>query len=150
MHVLKFFLNISAEEQRQRFLERLEHPEKHWKFSQADIDERAYWDDYTQAYEEAIGATAAEHAPWYIVPADHKWFARLVVAAAVAEKLREMDPQFPTINSKQRKALASSSQRTEAISRWPLVCISARRLKPLMLGNFPNLPDSACKAQPQA
>lgn len=105
VHVLKFFLNISAEEQRQRFLKRLEHPEKHWKFSQADIDERAYWDDYTMAYEEAIGATGAEHAPWYIVPADHKWFARLVVAAAVAEKLREMDPQFPIIDGKQRKAL---------------------------------------------
>ena len=80
IHILKFFLNISEREQRERFLERLEHPEKHWKFSQADIDERAYWDDYTQAYEEAIGATASEHAPWFVVPADYKWFARLVVA----------------------------------------------------------------------
>ena len=108
VHVLKFFLNISAEEQRQRFLERLEHPEKHWKFSQSDIDERAYWDDYTQAYEETIGATAAEHAPWFIVPADHKWFARLVVAAAVANKLREMDPQYPSIDEEQQKALEAA------------------------------------------
>ena len=108
VHVLKFFLNISADEQRQRFLERLEHPEKHWKFSQSDIDERAYWDDYTRAYEEAIGATAAPHAPWFIVPADHKWFARLVVAAAVANKLREMDPQFPSIDEKQQKALEAA------------------------------------------
>ncbi len=105
VRILKFFLHISSEEQRQRFLERLEHPEKHWKFSQADIDERAYWDDYTLAYEEAIGATASAHAPWFVVPADHKWFARLVVAAAVANELRVMDPQFPEIDVKQAEAL---------------------------------------------
>lgn len=108
VHVLKFFLNISAEEQRERFLERLEQPEKHWKFSQSDIDERAFWDDYTEAYEEAIGATASAHAPWFVVPADHKWFARLVVAGAVASKLRDMDPQYPQISSKQAKAIAAA------------------------------------------
>ncbi len=108
IHILKFFLNISEAEQRERFLERLEHPEKHWKFSQADIDERAYWDDYTRAYEEAIGATASAHAPWYVVPADHKWFARLVVAAAVASKLRAMDPQYPKIDAKQAKAIEAA------------------------------------------
>jgi len=108
VRILKFFLHISADEQRERFLERLEHPEKHWKFSQADIDERAYWDDYTLAYEEAIGATASRHAPWFVVPADHKWFARLVVAAAVANELRAMDPQFPEIDAKQAKALAAA------------------------------------------
>ena len=108
VHVLKFFLNISTKEQRERFLERLEHPEKHWKFSQADIDERAYWDDYTHAYEEAIGETASAHAPWFVVPADHKWFARLVVAAAVASKLRAMDPQYPKIDRKQAKALEAA------------------------------------------
>lgn len=110
VHILKFFLNISEREQRERFLERLEHPEKHWKFSQADIDERAYWDDYTLAYEEAIGATASEHAPWFVVPADHKWFARLVVAAAVASKLRAMDPKYPKINPKQAKAIEAARQ----------------------------------------
>ncbi|TNF88020.1 MAG: polyphosphate kinase 2 family protein [Gammaproteobacteria bacterium] len=108
VHVLKFFLNISAQEQRERFLERLEHPEKHWKFSQADIDERAYWDDYTLTYEEAIGETASAHAPWFVVPADHKWFARLVVAAAVASKLRAMDPQYPKIDGKQAKAIEAA------------------------------------------
>jgi len=108
VHILKFFLNISEREQRERFLERLEHPEKHWKFSQADIDERAYWDDYTLAYEEAIGATASEHAPWFVVPADHKWFARLVVSAAVASKLRAMDPKYPKMDSKRAKALEAA------------------------------------------
>ncbi len=108
VHILKFYLNISADEQRERFLERLEHPEKHWKFSQADIDERAYWEDYTVAYEEAIGATACKHAPWYVVPADHKWYARLVVATAVASKLREMNPRYPKINATQAKALEAA------------------------------------------
>ena len=117
VHILKFFLNISKEEQRERFLERLEHPEKHWKFSQSDIDERAYWDDYTEAYEEAIAATASAHAPWFIVPADHKWFARLVVAAAVASKLRAMDPQYPKIDAKQAKALEAARKTLEATQR---------------------------------
>lgn len=108
VHILKFFLNISADEQKERFLERLEHPEKHWKFSQADIDERQFWDDYTLAYEEAIGATATAHAPWFVVPADHKWFARLVVSTAVASKLRAMDPQYPQISAQQAKAIAAA------------------------------------------
>lgn len=110
VHILKFFLNISEREQRERFLERLEHPEKYWKFSQADIDERAYWDEYTLAYEEAIGATASAHAPWFVVPADHKWFARLVVAAAVASKLRSMDPKYPMIDSKQAEAFEAAKK----------------------------------------
>lgn len=113
VHILKFFLNISAEEQRRRFIERLEHPEKHWKFSQADIDERAYWDDYTRAYEEAIAHTASKHAPWFVVPADHKWFARLVVAAAVASKLRVMDPTYPTVNGDALKALEAARKALE-------------------------------------
>ncbi len=108
VHVLKFFLNVSKEEQRKRFIERLEHPEKHWKFSQSDIDERAFWDDYTHAYEEAIGHTASKHAPWFVVPSDHKWFARLVVAAAVAGKLRAMDPAYPTVDGEQLKTLAKA------------------------------------------
>jgi PPK2 family polyphosphate:nucleotide phosphotransferase len=114
VHILKFFLNISADEQRRRFLERLEHPEKFWKFSQADIDERAFWNDYTHAYEQALGRTATPHAPWFIVPADHKWFARLVVAAAVARKLRAMNPSYPTIDDAQLKAFAAARTRLEA------------------------------------
>ena len=110
VHILKFFLNISAEEQRQRFLARLKHPEKHWKFSQADIDERAYWDDYTKAYEEAIGATASAHAPWFVVPADHKWFARLVVAAAVESKLKAIDPQYPQIDAERAKTIEAARE----------------------------------------
>ncbi|MEJ2088470.1 MAG: polyphosphate kinase 2 family protein, partial [Gammaproteobacteria bacterium] len=105
VHILKFFLNVSAEEQKKRFLDRLEQPEKHWKFSHADIEERQYWDDYTTAYQEAIGNTAAPHAPWYIVPADTKWFARLLVAAAVVKKLRSMSLTYPKMSRKELKAL---------------------------------------------
>lgn len=104
VHILKFFLNVSAEEQRKRFLERLDTPEKHWKFSQADIDDRAYWDDYTHAYEQAISHTSTAHAPWFVVPADHKWFARLVVSTAVASKLRAMKLAYPPIDAAQAEA----------------------------------------------
>ncbi len=98
VHILKFFLNISPEEQKKRFLKRLNHPEKHWKFSQADIDERSYWDDYTAAYEDAISHTAMPYAPWYVVPSDHKWFARLLVAAAIVAKLRSLKLAYPPIS----------------------------------------------------
>lgn len=93
--VLKFFLHLSREEQRRRFLERLEAPEKRWKFSLGDVVERRLWSQYMAAYEEMIRATAAPHAPWYVVPADHKWFARLVVAAALVTALEGLDLQFP-------------------------------------------------------
>ena len=82
--VLKFFLNVSPAEQCKRFLARIEEPEKNWKFSAADVQEREHWDEYQKAYQEAIRATAAPHAPWYVVPADRKWFTRLIVAAAIA------------------------------------------------------------------
>ena len=95
IHVVKIFLNVSKEEQRQRFLERIDRPEKNWKFSDADARERAYWDDYTKAYEQMFQKTSTKHAPWYVVPADHKWFTRLVVAGIVANKLMEIDPQYP-------------------------------------------------------
>lgn len=113
VHILKFFLNISADEQRRRFLKRLDHPEKHWKFSQADIDERAYWDDYTRAYEEAISHTATAHAPWFVVPSDHKWFARLVVAAAVANELRSMNLAYPAVDPENVKAFAAARKSLE-------------------------------------
>lgn len=96
--VVKFFLHVSREEQRRRFLERLETPEKRWKFSLGDVVERRHWDRYMAAYEDMIRHTAAPHAPWYVVPADHKWFARLVVAAAVVRTLEGLDLKFPALD----------------------------------------------------
>lgn len=108
VHILKFFLDVSKEEQKSRFLKRLDHPEKHWKFSRADIDERMWWDEYTLAYEDAIGQTATPYAPWYVVPADNKWFSRLVVAAAILNKLRSMGLQFPSVSDSQLQAFAEA------------------------------------------
>ena len=93
--ILKFFLNVSKDEQRKRFLERLERPEKHWKFSPADVAERGYWDDYMAAYEDAISATSTKWAPWYIVPADHKWVTRAIVALVIVDAIRKLEPQLP-------------------------------------------------------
>ncbi len=104
--ILKFFLNVSRKEQKRRFLERLDEPEKHWKFSPSDVRERAHWKAYMAAYEEAIRATATEHAPWYVVPADNKWFTRLVVAAAIVETLERLDLAFPRVSDAQREELA--------------------------------------------
>ena len=104
--ILKFFLHVSRKEQKRRFLERLDQPEKNWKFSAADVRERAHWSSYMKAYEEAIQATAAKHAPWYVVPADNKWFTRLVVAAAVVDALEALDLEFPGVSDAQRKELA--------------------------------------------
>ena len=104
--ILKFFLNVSKKEQRRRFLERLDEPEKHWKFSTADVRERSHWKEYMQAYEEAIQATASRHAPWFVVPADQKWFTRLVVAAAIVETLEGLDLAFPKVPDSKREELA--------------------------------------------
>jgi len=103
--VLKFFLNVSRGEQKARFLERLEEPEKNWKFSSADIAERRRWDDYMFAYEEVIRNTSSVQAPWYVVPADHKWFTRLVVVAAIVHALGRMDLSFPAVDPNRRKEL---------------------------------------------
>ena len=103
--IRKFFLNVSKKEQKQRFLARLEEPEKNWKFSAADIRERQCWDDYQTAYEDAIRNTATGHAPWYVVPADNKWFTRLVVASAIVEALSELDLAFPDVDKKKKKEL---------------------------------------------
>ena len=108
---VKFFLNVSKDEQRKRFLERLDDPQKHWKFSAGDVGERKLWDRYMEAYDEAIRETATPQAPWYVVPADRKWFARLVVAGAIAETMERLDLQFPKINAaalKQMKQVAAS------------------------------------------
>ncbi|MBE0568807.1 MAG: polyphosphate kinase 2 family protein [Deltaproteobacteria bacterium] len=106
--VLKFFLNVSRGEQKARFLERLDRPEKHWKFSEADISERRHWDEYMKAYEDAIRRTACEESPWYVVPADHKWFTRLVVAAAVVDALRRLDLSYPEVGEARKKELAQA------------------------------------------
>jgi polyphosphate kinase 2 (PPK2 family) len=111
---VKFFLHLSKQEQRRRFLARLETPEKTWKFSAADVAERAHWDAYQAAYEAAIAETAAPHAPWFVVPADHKWFAHLVVVAALIEALERLDLKFPEVTDAQRAALEEARVRLEA------------------------------------
>ena len=108
--VRKFFLNVSKEEQKKRFLERIDNPEKNWKFSTTDSHERKFWNDYQLAYEDMIRATATEEAPWYIVPADHKWFSRLVVAAAVIDALASLDLAYPKVDAAQLKELAAAKK----------------------------------------
>jgi len=106
--ICKFFLNVSREEQKKRFLDRLDQPEKHWKFSESDVAERQHWDAYMKAYEEAIRNTAAPHAPWYVVPADRKWFTRLVVAAAIIDTLDSLDLRYPEVSASRREELAAA------------------------------------------
>jgi PPK2 family polyphosphate:nucleotide phosphotransferase len=106
--VLKFFLHVSREEQRQRFLERIEKPEKYWKFSPRDVAERKHWRDYLRAYEEMIRATATRHAPWYVVPADHKWFTRLVVASAIVRAIGRLDLRRPPFTRADKQAIAAA------------------------------------------
>lgn len=106
--VRKFFLNVSKEEQERRFLKRLDEPEKNWKFSEADVRERQCWDDYMKAYEEMIQQTAMPHAPWYVVPADHKWFTRLVVGSAIVETLKELKLEYPKVDPARHKELEAA------------------------------------------
>ena len=106
--IRKFFLHLSKKEQKKRFLARLDEPEKHWKFSDADIHERECWDDYQNAYEEMIRHTASKHAPWYVVPADNKWFTHLVVAAAIVETMEELKLSFPKVNAAKLKEIAAA------------------------------------------
>lgn len=108
--VLKFFLNISRDEQRQRLLDRLDQPEKTWKFSATDLTERAHWDAYQEAYDETIAATATSHAPWFIIPADRKWFARMVVAEIIADRLHALDLSAPTPDATRLADLAEARQ----------------------------------------
>ena len=103
--VLKFFLYLSKKEQKKRFLERLEDPEKNWKFSMSDALERQHWEKYMRAYEDMIRNTSTRHAPWYVVPADHKWFARLVVAEAAITAMESLDLSFPKMDAEKRKEL---------------------------------------------
>ncbi|HWL11285.1 MAG TPA: polyphosphate kinase 2 family protein [Planctomicrobium sp.] len=108
--VLKFFLNISREEQRRRFLDRLNDPDKHWKFSPADLHERGYWDDYIDAYERMLSATSTDHAPWYVIPADNKWVTRASIAYLIASTIRSLDLAFPSLTA-ERKQLMEDARR---------------------------------------
>jgi len=106
--ILKFFLHVSKREQKRRFLERLDEPEKHWKFSAGDLHERRFWSDYQKAYEDAIRNTATKEAPWYVVPADNKWFTRIVVASAIVEALDSLDLRFPQVGKEELKKLRAA------------------------------------------
>ena len=106
--VRKFFLHVSKKEQKRRFLERLETPEKNWKFSIADVHERQSWDDYASAYEAMIGETSTKHAPWYVIPADNKWYTRVVVAAAIVDTMQELKLAYPTVDAEKKKQIAQA------------------------------------------
>ena len=106
--ILKFFLHLSREEQKKRFMKRLDNPEKNWKFSASDVRERRYWNDYMSSFEAAIAATASVQAPWYVVPADNRWFTRLVVAAAIVEAVEKLDLAYPKLSPEQKKELATA------------------------------------------
>jgi len=112
--ILKFFLNVSKDEQKKRFLDRLERPEKNWKFSPSDMAERGYWNDYMRAYEDAIAATSTEWAPWYVIPADHKWVTRAVVADIVTNAIQGLDLNYPEVTTEQRKLLAEARKKLDA------------------------------------
>jgi len=111
--IRKFFLHVSKQEQKRRFLARLEEPKKNWKFSAADIHEREYWDDYQQAYEEMIRHTARKHAPWYVIPADNKWFTHLVIAAAIVETLEDLGVAYPEVSPGKRRELQAARKLLE-------------------------------------
>jgi len=105
---IKFFLNVSKKEQKKRLLARLDDPEKQWKFNPGDVEERKLWDQLTEAYDQMIAGTATDGAPWHVVPADHKWFTRLVVAAAIVERIEAIDPKFPTLNDAAKRELETA------------------------------------------
>ncbi len=107
MVILKFFLHVSKKEQKERFLQRLEDPQKNWKFSATDVEERHYWNDYLNAYEEMIRHTATSYAPWYVIPADHKWFTRYAVAEIIIHRLKELKLRFPELSKEKLQELES-------------------------------------------
>ena len=113
-HILKFFLNVSKAEQKQRFLDRIEETEKNWKFSMGDVKERAHWDEYMKAYTEAIANTSTDEAPWYIIPADKKWFTRLAVSEVIVRKLESMKLTYPTVTDEHKAELAEAKKMLEA------------------------------------
>jgi polyphosphate kinase 2 (PPK2 family) len=108
--IRKFFLNVSKKEQKKRFLERLEEPEKNWKFSPSDVRERGCWGDYQDAYEDMIRNTATQHAPWYVVPADNKWFTRLVISTVIVDALESLKLAYPKVGDAKRKELEAAKK----------------------------------------
>ena len=114
VRIVKLFLNVSKEEQRQRFLARVDTPEKNWKFSAADIRERRYWDDYQQAYSDVLSNTSTKWAPWHVIPADHKWFARVAAAAVILETVMDIDPQVPKVSAEARRMMADAAKELES------------------------------------
>ena len=115
-HVVKFFLNVSKDEQKKRFLERIERPEKNWKFNAGDAKERALWSDYMKAYEDAIAATSTERSPWYIIPADKKWFTRLAVSEIIVRRMEALDLKYPEVTDAQRAELTEAKKILESES----------------------------------
>jgi PPK2 family polyphosphate:nucleotide phosphotransferase len=113
IHVLKFFLNVSKEEQKRRFLARLDTPEKNWKFSAADVREREHWDEYMDAFEDAFNHTSTRWAPWYVIPADHKWFTRAAVADIIISKLKSLDLRYPQVGEEHQKELQKAKELLE-------------------------------------
>jgi PPK2 family polyphosphate:nucleotide phosphotransferase len=112
--IVKFFLNVSREEQRKRFLDRINEPDKHWKFSASDIAERGHWDAYMDAYEAAIGETSSEHAPWYVIPADKKWVSRAAVGAVLAGTIRRLGLEWPTVGEAKREQIEAARRELDA------------------------------------
>lgn len=112
--IVKFFLNVSREEQKERFIARIDEPAKNWKFSMGDVKERALWNDYMKAYTEALTATSTKNAPWYVIPADKKWFMRLAVSEIIIEKLEAMKPKFPVVSDEHKAELAEAKKALEA------------------------------------
>ncbi|OKS86462.1 polyphosphate kinase 2 family protein [Mucilaginibacter polytrichastri] len=112
--IVKFFLHLSKEEQKERFLKRLDHEDKNWKFSSADVTERTYWNDYMNAYEEAINTTATEDAPWYIIPADKKWFTRIAISNVILETLKELHPKDPVPTPEEKEKFAEVKKMLES------------------------------------
>jgi len=109
--ILKFFLNVSKEEQKQRFLERLSRPEKNWKFSSSDLAERGHWDEYMSAYQDALRATSTKWAPWYVIPADYKWITRSVVADVITTAIRKLDLHYPEVTAEQHVLLEEARKK---------------------------------------
>ncbi len=111
--IVKIFLNVSQEEQKKRFLDRINEPDKNWKFAASDLSERALWPDYMKAYEEAINETSKEYAPWYVIPADNKWFARVAAIQIIIDTMEKMDLKYPTLSEKETNALAEAKKQLE-------------------------------------
>jgi PPK2 family polyphosphate:nucleotide phosphotransferase len=114
VRIVKLFLHISKEEQRQRFLDRIDEPDKNWKFAVGDALERQHWDEYQLAYQQMLCATSTRYAPWHVVPADHKWFARLAASWIILDTLMDIDPQFPKVDAETRKKLADIKKQLAA------------------------------------